>query len=53
MSISSRGNVTFNVYVLQLPNLCAMEINEIKPFFARAMGVLTQLKPLGVMDGAS
>lgn len=27
----------------QLPNLCSMEINEIRPFFVRAMGVLTQL----------
>ncbi|KAI0089069.1 hypothetical protein BDY19DRAFT_889677 [Irpex rosettiformis] len=27
---------------LSLPNLCAMEINEIRPFFVRAMGVLTQ-----------
>ncbi|KAF8272128.1 hypothetical protein EI94DRAFT_1656577 [Lactarius quietus] len=28
---------------LSLPNLCSMEINEIRPFFVRAMGVLTQL----------
>ncbi|KAH9060967.1 hypothetical protein EDB87DRAFT_521613 [Lactarius vividus] len=28
---------------LGLPNLCSMEINEIRPFFVRAMGVLTQL----------
>ncbi|KAH8094842.1 Psf2-domain-containing protein [Cristinia sonorae] len=28
---------------LNLPNLCAIEINEIRPFFVRAMGVLTQL----------
>jgi len=28
---------------LSLPNLCAMEINEIRPFFIRGMGVLTQL----------
>ncbi|KAI0796955.1 Psf2-domain-containing protein [Abortiporus biennis] len=28
---------------LDLPNLCAMEINEIRPFFVRAMGVITQL----------
>ncbi|KAH9833731.1 Psf2-domain-containing protein [Rhodofomes roseus] len=28
---------------LSLPNLCAMEINEIRPFFVRSMGVLTQL----------
>ncbi|KAI0920928.1 hypothetical protein AcW2_006053 [Taiwanofungus camphoratus] len=28
---------------LSLPNLCSMEINEIRPFFIRAMGVLTQL----------
>jgi len=28
---------------LSLPNLCSMEINEIRPFFVHAMGVLTQL----------
>ncbi|KAI0346875.1 GINS complex, PSF2 component [Trametopsis cervina] len=28
---------------LSLPNLSAMEINEIRPFFIRAMGVLTDL----------
>ncbi|OCH94326.1 Psf2-domain-containing protein [Obba rivulosa] len=28
---------------LSLPNLCSMEINEIRPFFIRAMGVLTDL----------
>ncbi|KAH7916292.1 hypothetical protein BJ138DRAFT_1140013 [Hygrophoropsis aurantiaca] len=28
---------------LTLSNLCAMEINEIRPFFVQAMGVLTQL----------
>ncbi|KAI1796186.1 Psf2-domain-containing protein [Ganoderma leucocontextum] len=28
---------------LLLHNLCAMEINEIRPFFVRGMGVLTQL----------
>ncbi|EIM85710.1 DNA replication complex GINS protein PSF2 [Stereum hirsutum FP-91666 SS1] len=28
---------------LSLPNLCSMEINEIRPFFIRAMGVLTQI----------
>ncbi|KAI0727309.1 Psf2-domain-containing protein [Fomitopsis betulina] len=41
---------------LSLPNLCAMEINEIRPFFVRSMGVLTQLvRPLdpdqGQMEG--
>lgn len=30
-------------FFLQLPNLCSMEINEIRPFFIRAMGVLTQI----------
>jgi GINS complex subunit 2 len=29
--------------VMQLPNLCSMEINEIRPFFIQAMGILTQL----------
>ncbi|KAI0068561.1 DNA replication complex GINS protein PSF2 [Artomyces pyxidatus] len=28
---------------LSLPNLCSMEINEIRPFFVRAMGVLTHI----------
>ncbi|KAG6329503.1 hypothetical protein ID866_9588 [Astraeus odoratus] len=28
---------------LSLPNLCSIEINEIRPFFTHAMGVLTQL----------
>lgn len=28
---------------LSLPNLCSMEINEIRPFFIQAMGILTQL----------
>jgi len=28
---------------LSLPNLCSMEINEIRPFFVCAMGVLTHL----------
>jgi GINS complex subunit 2 len=27
---------------LSLPNLCSMEINEIRPFFVRAMSVLSQ-----------
>jgi len=27
----------------QLPNLCSMEINEIRPFFIHSMGVMTQL----------
>lgn len=28
---------------LSLPNLCSMEINEIRPFFIQSMGILTQL----------
>ncbi|KAF9805493.1 hypothetical protein IEO21_09025 [Rhodonia placenta] len=28
---------------LSLPNLCSMEINEIRPFFVRSMGILGQL----------
>jgi len=28
---------------LSLPNLCSMEINEIRPFFIKGMSVLTQL----------
>lgn len=30
---------------MQLPNLCAMEINEIRPFFVKAMHVMIQLTP--------
>ncbi|PFH51287.1 hypothetical protein AMATHDRAFT_142835 [Amanita thiersii Skay4041] len=30
---------------LSLPNLCSMELNEIRPFFIQAMSVLTQLVP--------
>lgn len=26
-----------------MPGLCSIEINEVRPFFARAMGVLIQL----------
>ncbi len=29
---------------LSLPNLCSMEINEIRPFFIRSMGIFTQLQ---------
>ncbi|ETW84142.1 hypothetical protein HETIRDRAFT_311951 [Heterobasidion irregulare TC 32-1] len=38
---------------LTLPNLCSMEINEIRPFFIRAMNVLTQITrdPAGVDNG--
>jgi len=32
---------------LSLPNLCAMEINEIRPFFVKAMGVIQQLSTDG------
>jgi len=31
---------------LSLPNLCSMEINEIRPYFVKAMNVFTQLKNL-------
>jgi len=30
---------------LSLPNLCSMEINEIRPFFSKAMNVMIQLTP--------
>ncbi|KAG8218559.1 hypothetical protein J3R82DRAFT_4200 [Butyriboletus roseoflavus] len=29
---------------LQLPNLCSMEINEIRPYFVKAMNVFTQIR---------
>jgi hypothetical protein len=29
----------------QVNNLCSMEINQIKPFFSRAMGVMGELVP--------
>jgi len=28
---------------LSLPNLCSMEINEIRPYFVQSMSILTQL----------
>jgi GINS complex subunit 2 len=38
---------------VQMPSLCAMEINEIRPFFVHAMGVLVQLaaeQPTGTRE---
>lgn len=33
---------------LSLPNLCSMEINEIRPYFTQAMNVFTQLSGEGL-----
>jgi len=30
---------------LRMRNICAMEINEIRPFFVKSMGILTKLAP--------
>jgi len=30
---------------LRMRNLCAMEINEIRPFFVKSMSILTKLAP--------
>ncbi|KAI0053726.1 DNA replication complex GINS protein PSF2 [Auriscalpium vulgare] len=38
---------------LSLPNLCSMEINEIRPFFVKAMGVLTHLTRESTADNAA
>ena len=37
--------ISYYIYHIhqQLPNLCSMEINEIRPFFVQSMSVLTQL----------
>jgi GINS complex subunit 2 len=41
----SRYNFYINICHIrqQLPNLCSMEINEIRPFFVQSMSILTQL----------
>ncbi|KAG8879921.1 DNA replication protein psf2 [Tulasnella sp. 332] len=31
---------------LRMRNICAMEINEIRPFFIKSMGILTKLTPV-------
>ncbi|KAF4620039.1 hypothetical protein D9613_005267 [Agrocybe pediades] len=40
---SREGLRTLDHSELSLPNLCSMEINEIRPYFVRSMSVLTQL----------
>lgn len=40
---SRDGLKTLDHSELSLPNLCSMEINEIRPFFVQAMSILTQL----------
>ncbi|KAH9943253.1 Psf2-domain-containing protein [Epithele typhae] len=40
---SREGLTELSRIEVSLPNLCAMEINEIRPFFVRGMNVLTQL----------
>jgi GINS complex subunit 2 len=39
----SSPTMTLEICCSQLPNLSSMEINEIRPFFVRSMGILTQL----------
>ncbi|KAH9482547.1 DNA replication complex GINS protein psf2 [Psilocybe cubensis] len=40
---SREGLRTLDHSELSLPNLCAMEINEIRPYFVQSMSILTQL----------
>ncbi|KAG6903416.1 hypothetical protein C0995_005439 [Termitomyces sp. Mi166 len=40
---SREGLQTLDHSELSLPNLCSMEINEIRPFFVQSMHLLTQL----------
>ncbi|KAL0949249.1 hypothetical protein HGRIS_009327 [Hohenbuehelia grisea] len=42
-SKSREGLAKLDHSELSLPNLCSMEINEIRPVFIRSMGVMTQL----------
>jgi GINS complex subunit 2 len=37
---------------VELPNLCSMEINEIRPFFVRGMSIFGQLQKLPAEDDA-
>lgn len=36
-----------SLFLLQLTNMTQMEINEIRPLYVRAMGVLTKLEVTG------
>ncbi|KIM46402.1 hypothetical protein M413DRAFT_313542 [Hebeloma cylindrosporum] len=40
---SREGLKTLDHSELSLPNLCSMEINEIRPYFLQSMSILTQL----------
>jgi len=40
---SREGLKTLDHSELSLPNLCSMEVNEIRPYFLQAMSTLTQL----------
>jgi GINS complex subunit 2 len=40
---SREGLKTLDHSELSLPNLCSMEVNEIRPYFLQAMSILTQL----------
>ncbi|KAF8914196.1 hypothetical protein CPB84DRAFT_1758664 [Gymnopilus junonius] len=40
---SREGLKTLDHSELSLPNLCSMEINEIRPYFVQSMSILTQL----------
>ncbi|GJJ07176.1 hypothetical protein Clacol_001376 [Clathrus columnatus] len=41
---SREGLRKLNHEMLEIPNLCSMELNEIRPFFARAMDVMIRLQ---------
>ncbi|KAG8979819.1 DNA replication protein psf2 [Tulasnella sp. JGI-2019a] len=42
---SREGLRMLNHNNLRMRNMCAMEINEIRPFFIKSMGILTKLAP--------
>lgn len=42
---SREGLKKLDHIALSLGNLCSMEINEIRPFFTRAMSIMVQLTP--------
>ncbi|KDR83972.1 hypothetical protein GALMADRAFT_219801 [Galerina marginata CBS 339.88] len=47
---SRDGLKTLDHSELSLPNLCSMEINEIRPYFVQSMSILTQLVRNPVLD---
>ncbi|KAF9464882.1 hypothetical protein BDZ94DRAFT_1281778 [Collybia nuda] len=46
---SRDGLKTLDHSELSLPNLCSMEINEIRPFFVQSMSLMSQLMPIATV----